>query len=307
MKKITIIVPCYNEEETIPYFYNEVIQFLDPQYDWKIVLVNDGSKDKTLQVMKEYAEKDERFLYLSFSRNFGKEAAMYAGLEAAVKLDSDAAFIMDVDLQDPPSLFPQMLEAYQEGYQHVYAKHRSRKGANPIKSLFSLAFYKTYAFITKDKEMAKGARDFCLLDRKVITAFLQIKDFERFTKGIYHYVGFKKKCIEFDYVERVAGTTKWSFRKLFHYAVLGIREFSRFYEYIPKVFAWLTFFLLCFDVTYGIVKKDMNWNAIRLDGFMLALFFSLFYICRLVYEVRNQVQNRPIYIEDETNITDLRD
>lgn len=307
MKKITIIVPCYNEEETIPYFYNEIVKYLDSNHDWHIILVNDGSKDKTLEIMKEYAKKDKRMLYLSFSRNFGKEAAMYAGLEASMKIKSDAAIIMDVDLQDPPSLIPEMLKAYEEGYQHIYAKHKNRKGANPFKAMCSLAFYKVYAFITKDKQMAKGARDFCLLDKKVVEAFLKIKDYERFTKGIYHYVGFKKKCIEFDYVERVAGTTKWSFKKLFHYALLGIREFSRFYEYIPKIFAWLTFFLLGFDVIYGIVKHNMNWSAIRLDAFMLLLFITLFYICRLIYEVRNQVQNRPIYIEDESNMDEVNE
>lgn len=302
MKKISIIVPCYNEDETIPYFYDEVTKYLDPNYEWRIIFVNDGSKDKSLDVMKEYGKKDERIRYVSFSRNFGKEAAMYAGLEASLKINSDAAIIMDVDLQDSPSLFPKLLAAYEEGYQHIYTKHRTRKGQSFLKSLFSKIFYKVYAFITKDKQMAKGARDFCLLDKKVIQAFLQIKDFERFTKGIYHYVGFKKKCIEFEYVERVAGTTKWSFRKLFHYAILGIREFSRFYEYIPKIFAWLTFFLLAFDITYGIVTKNMDWSAIRLDCFMFAIFVTVFYICRLIYEVRNQVQNRPIYIEDESNL-----
>lgn len=302
MKKISIIVPCYNEEETISYFYDEVTKYLDSNYEWKIILVNDGSKDKTLEIMKEFANKDERILYVSFSRNFGKEAAMYAGLEAAQKINSDAAIIMDVDLQDPPSLFPQMLEAYEQGYEHIYAKHKNRKGANPIKAMFSLGFYKVYAFITKDKQMAKGARDFCLLDRKVIDAFLQIKDYERFTKGIYHYVGFKKKCIEFDYVERVAGTTKWNFRKLFRYAMLGIREFSRVYEYIPKLLGILTFFILGFDIVYGLVNQNMDWSAIRLDCFMLMLFVTLFYVCRLIYEVRNQVQNRPIYIASESNV-----
>lgn len=307
MKRITIIVPCYNEEETIPVYYNEVIKYLKEPYDWNIVFVNDGSKDKTLKILKNLSNKDERVKYVSFSRNFGKEAAMYAGLEASLKLNTDAAIIMDVDLQDPPSLFEDLIKAHEEGYNLVYTKHKNRHGANPFKALCSLAFYKVYAFITKDKGMAKGARDYCLLDKKVIEAFLQIKDFERFTKGIYHYVGFNKKCIEFDYVERVAGKTKWNFKKLFHYAILGIREFSRFYEYIPKIFAWLTFFLLCYDVTSGIIYYNINntpfpWDHVRFDIFMLALFFTLFYICRLIYDVRIQAQHRPIYIEEESNI-----
>ena len=307
MNKISVIVPCYNEEETILVYYNEVIKYLEKPYDWHIIFVNDGSKDKTLELMRELAKKDERIEYISFSRNFGKEAAMYAGLEAAFKTNCDAAIIMDVDLQDPPSLFNELIKAHEEGYNLVYTKHKNRHGANPFKAFCSLAFYKIYAFITRDKEMAKGARDFCLLDRKVIEAFLQIKDFERFTKGIYHYVGFNKKCIEFEYTERVAGTTKWNFKKLFHYALLGIREFSRFYEYIPKIFSYLTFFLLCYDVISGIVCYNMYntpfpWDHIRFDIFMLAIFFTLFYICRLIYDVRIQAQHRPIYIEEETNI-----
>ena len=302
MKKISIIVPCYNEEETIKPFYDEVIKHLEEGYDWNIIFVNDGSKDKTKYIMREYAELDNRVKYVSFSRNFGKESAMYAGLEAALKINSDAAVIMDVDLQDPPQIIHDLLREYENGYKLIYTKHKNRKG-NPIKNFFALSFYRVYAFITKDKQMAKGARDFCLLDKKVIHAFLQIKDFERFTKGIYHYVGFEKKCIEFEYAPRVAGTTKWNFRKLFHYALLGIREFSRFYEYIPKIFAWLTFFLLCFDLGYGIYKNNINWGNVRFDIFLLALFFTLFYICRLIYDVRNQVQNRPIYIEEESNIS----
>ena len=305
MKKISILVPCYNEEDTIPLFYDEINKHLLPDYEWNLIFVNDGSKDKSLDIMRDYAQKDERVKYVSFSRNFGKESAMYAGLEAALKLKSDAAIIMDVDLQDPPYLIKDIVAAYEEGYMLVYTKHKNRKGASPIKALFAKAFYKVYAFITKDKQMAKGARDFCLLDKKVINAFLQIKDFERFTKGIYHYVGFNKKCIEFEYQPRIAGKTKWSFRKLFHYALLGIREFSRFYEYIPKILAWLSFFMLCFDLGYGIYRQQIDWNAIKFDTFMLAIFFTLFYICRLIYDVRNQVQNRPIYIEEESNIGDL--
>lgn len=302
MKKISIVIPCYNEEEVLPLTYAEMKKYMTPDYDFNLIFVNDGSKDKTLEIIKNLSETDSRVKYVSFSRNFGKEAAMYAGLEAAKAIDSDAAIISDADLQDPPSLWSDMLKYYEDGYKHVYAKHRSRKGANIITSFFALAFYKVYAFVTKDNMMAKGARDFCLLDRQVIGAFLSIKDFERFTKGIYHFVGFKKKCIEFDYVPRAAGTTKWGFRKLLRYAFTGIREFSRFYEYIPKVLAILTFLLLGYDITMGILNQSMDWIAIRLDAFMFVLFITLFYVYRLIYDVRIQVQNRPIYIMDESNI-----
>lgn len=302
MKKISIIVPCYNEEETIVIFYNEIHKYLSEEYEWKIIFVNDGSKDNSLNIMREHAKMDKNVYYVSFSRNFGKEAAMYAGLEAALKIDSDAAIMMDVDLQDSPDVIPAILEAYEDGYKLVYTKHKDREGQSKLKAFFSKAFYKVFAFVTKDKGMAQGARDFCLLDKKVIKAFLEIRDHERFTKGIYHYVGFKKKCIEFDYRDRSAGTTKWNFKKLFKYALVGIREFSRLYEYIPKIFSFLTLGLLTFDFIYGLAIGYMNWSRIRFDIFMLAIFTTLFYMMRLIYDVRIQGQNRPIYIEEESNL-----
>ncbi len=304
MKKIAIIVPCYNEQDVLDLMYTELIKYFNEDYIFNIILVDDGSKDSTLSIIKHLASIDDRVKYVSFSRNFGKEAAMFAGLEAAKKLNVNAAIICDADLQDPPYLIPEMLKYYEEGYGHVYAKHRNRKGANPLKSFFSLAFYRVYAYFTKDKMMAKGARDFCLLDRKVIDAFLSIKDFERFTKGIYNYVGFKKKCIEFDYIPRAAGETKWSFRKLFNYAWLGIREFSRVYMIIPQLLTVLSVLLLGFDITYGIIIKDMNWTAIRIDSFMVVLFFCLIYVMKVVYAVRDQVQERPFYITEDSNISD---
>ena len=311
MKKISIIVPCFNENETIDVYYNEVTKYLNSDIDWHIIFVNDGSKDNTLELMKSLSKRDTRVLYISFSRNFGKEAAMYAGLEAAKKINSDAAIIMDVDLQDPPYIIPKLLEAHDEGYNLIYTKQKNRHGASKLSAFFSLSFYKVYAFFTKDKGMAKGGRDFCLLDKKVIDAFLSIKDHERFTKGIYHFVGFKKKCIEFDYEKRVAGTTKWSFIKLFKYACLGIREFSNVFIYIPKLFAILAGLFLFGDLGYQIYNASVagsidafNFRAIQFDFVILAVFITLYYLFRLVYDVRAQVQNRPIYIEEESNIND---
>ena len=308
MKRVSIIVPCYNEEATIEVYYNEVIKYLNSEIDWHVIFVNDGSHDKSLELMKKLASMDKRILYVSFSRNFGKEAAMYAGLEAAKKINSDAAIIMDVDLQDPPYIIPSLLKAHEEGYKLIYTKHKTRKGANPIITFFSLAFYKIYAFITKDKMMAKGGRDYCLLDKRVIDAFLEIKDQERFTKGIYHYVGFKKKCIEFDYEPRVAGETKWGFKKLFKYAMLGIREFSKVYKYIPQLFAFICGLFFLGDLGYQIYNgvtmgfEAFNFTPIKFDLFMLMIFITLYYLFKLVYEVRNQAQHRPIYIEEESNL-----
>ncbi|MCR4898714.1 MAG: glycosyltransferase family 2 protein [Acholeplasmatales bacterium] len=311
MEKVFIIVPCYNEEETLDIYYDEVIKYLDDKHDFHIVFVNDGSKDKTLDKMKEIAKKDKRFYYISFSRNFGKEAAMYAGLDKANKCNCDIAIIMDVDLQDPPYLLPELLKAHDEGFNLVYTKQKNRHGASKLSAFFSLSFYKVYSFFTKDKLILNGARDYCLLDKKVVKAFLEIKDNKRFTKGIYGYVGFSKKCIEFDYVKRSAGETKWNFKKLFRYAFVGINEFSDFYKYIPKIFAIIFFLLFSYDIGRGIYDaidtnqnffEVLKWDRIRFDFLAIAIFITLYYVFKLIYDVRSQSRNRPIYIEEETNI-----
>ncbi len=309
MKRVSIIVPCYNEHETIEIYYNEVIKYLDNSYDFRVIFVNDGSKDDSLNIMKALATKDERIYYVSFSRNFGKEAAMYAGIEAAKKMDSDAAIIMDVDLQDPPYLIPELLKEYENGYNLIYTKQKDRNGAKKSTTFFALVFYKVYSFFTKDKELANGARDYSLLDRKVIDAFLMIKDSDRFTKGIYHYVGFNKKCIEFEYEKRVAGETKWGFRKLLEYAFLGIKEFSDFYLIIPKIFGLILTVLLGYDIGRQIYNAvtigtydAFNWTPIRIDAVGLVITILIYYLLKLLYDIRAQVRHRPVYIEDESNI-----
>lgn len=309
MRTISIIVPCYNEEETINIYYNEVIKYIDDKENYNIIFVNDGSKDTSLNIMMDLAAKDTRIKYVSFSRNFGKEAAMYAGLETAQKLNSDMAIIMDVDLQDPPRLIPDLIKEHDNGYNLVYAKQRNRKGASKLSAFFSLSFYKIYSFFTKDKQMANGARDFCLLDRKVINAFLAIKDYKRFTKGIYHYVGFRTKCIEFDYEKRVAGETKWNFKKLLKYAFIGIREFSPFYLIVPKIIGFIIAILTCYDLGYQIYScvdkgtiKVWNWLYLRMDLLALGVIIVLYYLFKQLYEVRSQVRNRPIYILEDTNV-----
>lgn len=308
--KIVIIVPCYNEHETIEIYYNEVIKHINDGNDYNILFVNDGSKDNSLEIMRSLAEKDKRVLYLSFSRNFGKEAAMYAGLDMANKLNCDCAIMMDVDLQDPPYLIKDMLKAHEEGYNLVLSRQKNRSGQKLFGKICSLGFYKLYAFITKDKHMAHGSRDYCLMDKKVVKAFLSVDDHERFTKGLFNYVGFRTKFIEFDYEERVAGTTKWSFRKLLKYAFLGMREFSRFYEYIPKIFAWVFIFILGYDIGDGIynsVKYDVNFwdytkHSIRFDIAIIFILLVLFYILRLMYNIRDDSRRRPHYICEDTNI-----
>lgn len=309
MQTISLIVPCYNEHETIEIFYNEAIKYFDDSHNFNIIFVNDGSKDNSLDIMKDLAKKDSRVKYVGFSRNFGKEAAMYAGLEAAKALDSDAAIIMDVDLQDPPYLLPQFLQKHEEGYNLIYARQRNRKGAKAFSKFCSLSFYKVYSKLTGDKQMSNGARDYCLLDKKVIDAFLKIRDEKRFTKGIYHYVGFKTTTIEFDYEKRVAGTTKWNFIKLLKYAFVGIQEFSRYYLLIPKLLIFITLVIGCYDIVQNIVNcviaSDINvwnWVPLRIDGAVLAILIAIFYLMALLYDVRDQARNRPVYICEDSNV-----
>lgn len=302
MKKITIIIPSYNEEEVLNLFYEEVKNYLIDDYQFYLLFVNDGSKDRTYHIIKELEKKDERVKYISFSRNFGKEAAMYAGLIGAKELDSDAAIFIDADLQDPPALIVEMLKHYETGYKHIYAKHKTRVGESKLKTFFALKFYKVYAKLTNDRNMAQGARDFCLMDRKVIDAFLSIKDYRRFTKGIFSWVGFEKKCIEFDYVPRVAGTTKWSFIKLFKYAINGIRQFSQVYLLIPKLMISLSSLFLIFDQVYTIINKNFSYRLLVFEIFIVMVFVGFYFIIDLIYEVRDQNLNRPIYIIEDTNI-----
>lgn len=306
MKEISIIIPCYNEEEVLHILYAEVLKNLDSSYEYNLIFIDDGSKDRTLEIIMELSRKDERVKYLSFSRNFGKEAAMYAGLVAGKKLNSDAIILIDADLQDPPSLIPEMLHAYEQGYKHVYAKHRSRKGEPALKTFFAKMFYKVYAFLTGDKNLSQGARDFCLMDKTVVDAFIAIKDNKRFTKGITSWVGFKKKCIEFDYIPRAAGKTKWSFKKLLIYAIIGIKQFSRVFIIVPTIAFLITVVITIIDIVIGITSTFI-WQTIKLDLFALLILISIRFLMVLLYDIRDQNLKRPIFIPDETNIEGINE
>ena len=193
---------------------------------------------------------------------------MLAGLNGAKALDSDAAIFIDADLQDPPHLILEMLKLYEEGYKHIYAKHRKRVGEPVLRTFFAKMFYIVYSFLTKDKNISKGARDFCLMDRAVIDAFLAIKDKNRFTKGIFSFVGFEKKCIEFDYIPRKAGKTKWSFKKLYKYAWLGIRQFSHVHLIIPRLLIFTSFLFLVFDTIFSIINDNFNYQIMALKYYL---------------------------------------
>lgn len=225
MKKVNLIVPCYNEAEALPLFkdeLNKVIQTLD-QYTFEILLINDGSTDTTLSVMKEICDTDSHYKYISFSRNFGKEAAMYAGF---CNSDGDYAAIMDADMQDPPALLPDMLHCLEtEDYDSVATRRVSRIGEPKIRSFFARNFYKLINKIS-DADVVDGARDFRLMKREMVDSIVAMCEYNRFSKGIFGWIGFKTKWLEYENVNRIAGETKWSFWGLFKYAVDGIINFS---------------------------------------------------------------------------------
>lgn len=307
--KITAVVPCYNEQEALGLFYEELNRVTAEMRDceFEILFVNDGSKDRTLELMKELAEKDGRVKYISFSRNFGKEAAIYAGLEHA---SGDLVAIMDADLQDPPRLLPEMYRAVtEEGYDSVATRRVTRKGEPPIRSFFARMFYRLMNKMCKT-EVVDGARDFRLMTRPFVDSLLSMKEYNRFSKGLFGWVGFRTKWIEFENVERVAGETKWSFWKLLLYAIDGMVAFST----MPLSVAALIGILMCviavISIIFIIVRQlcfggsAFGWPSmvcimIFIGGVqLLCMGIMGQYLAKTYLEVKN----RPIYICKETNI-----
>lgn len=308
MSLISLVVPCYNEQEALPIFYEEFkkIALLMEKESFELLLVDDGSKDDTLKIMKELAEKDGRVKYISFSRNFGKESAIYAGLKNS---KGDYVALMDADLQDPPSLLPEMFKAVtEEGYDSVATRRVTRKGEPKIRSFFARKFYKVMNKVS-DTELVDGARDYRLMSRKFVNALLEMGEKNRFTKGMFGWVGFKTKWIEFENVQRSAGETKWSFKKLLKYALDGIFAFS----YFPiKLFTNLALFLI-FIGFFGTIATgicDICGVAVKSWLYFLgigAFFTGVITFCigilgKYVSHIYKEVKDRPIYIENESNI-----
>ena len=225
MKKISLVIPCYNEEQVINMLYTEtktILESIKEKYDYEFIFIDDGSKDNTLEKLKQLRNQDNKINIISFSRNFGKEAGIYAGLNNAM---GDLVVIMDADLQHPPKIILEMVQGIEEGYDTVTTRRKNRKGEPVIKSAFSKLFYKIMSKII-DFELLQGAQDFRMMKREVVDAIISLKEYNRFSKGIFSWVGFKVKYIEIDNIERVAGKTKWSFKSLFKYAIEGILSFS---------------------------------------------------------------------------------
>ena len=309
-KKISVIVSCYNEEESLPLFYKEMNKVMEEMTsnEFELVFVNDGSSDKTLDVIKSLREKDTRIRYVSFSRNFGKEAAMLAGLDYAT---GDYITLMDADLQDPPRLLPEMLKYINEGYDCVGTRRVTRKGEPPIRSFFARMFYKLINKLSK-VEMVDGARDYRLMTRQMVDAITSTREYNRYSKGLWSFVGFKTKWLEFENVERIAGETKWSFWKLFKYAIEGIVAFST----VPltmAAFLGILFCLIAFIMILVIIFKTVMWGdpvggwpslaciIIFVSGIQL-FFMGIFgeYLAKTYLETKK----RPIYIVKETDSDD---
>lgn len=306
---ISIIVPCHNEQEALPFFFKEFKQLEVSMSNelFELLFIDDGSQDTTLSIIKDFASKDTRIRYLSFSRNFGKEAAIWAGLQHAT---GDYVAIMDADLQDPPSLLPEMYRAVtEEGFDSAATRRVSRKGEPPIRSWFARKFYKLMHRIAQT-ELVDGARDYRLMNRKFVNALLSMQEYNRFTKGLYGWVGFKTKWIEFENVERVAGETKWSFWKLLFYAIEGIVAFST----VPLTIATVVGLLCCIcafgGVGFVVVRKILFGDPIQ--GWASTVSILLFIggvqlLCtgilgQYLAKTYLETKHRPIYIIDQTNI-----
>lgn len=309
--KITAVVPCYNEQEALGLFYEELNRVTEEMRDceFEILFVNDGSKDRTLELMKELAEKDGRVKYISFSRNFGKEAAIYAGLEHA---SGDLVAIMDADLQDPPRLLPEMYRAVtEEGYDSVATRRVTRKGEPPIRSFFARMFYRLMNKMCKT-EVVDGARDFRLMTRPFVDSLLSMKEYNRFSKGLFGWVGFRTKWIEFENVERVAGETKWSFWKLLLYAIDGMVAFSTMPLSVAALIGILMCVIAAISIIFIIVRQlcfggsAFGWPSmvcimIFIGGVqLLCMGIMGQYLAKMYLEIKK----RPHYIVSDTNEQD---
>ena len=307
MKKITIIIPAYNEEESLPFLYERLDKLMGDMknYDFEILFVNDGSKDKTISIIKELREKDKRISYVDFSRNFGKEIAMIAGLDYAT---GDCVIFMDADLQDPPELIPELVKYWEEGYDDVYAKRRSRKGETWLKKFTSKMYYKVLQKTTRI-EIQKDTGDFRLLDRRCVNALRKIRESERNTKSMFSWIGYKKKEVLYDRDPRVAGTTKWNYIKLIDLAIDGITSFTTSPLRLSTYIANPTFLVLFVYFIYVIAKSCIIHEAIQAFQaiILLILFFSgvqilLFGILgEYLGRIFKETKNRPLYLVNEYN------
>ena len=307
MSLLSVIVPCYNEEESVELFYTELMKndsfFHGENIDLELLYVDDGSGDRTAEEVKKLIKKDNRVHLVSFSRNFGKEAAMYAGLENA---KGDYVVLMDVDLQDPPSLLPEMISYMKQGYDSVATRRVSRKGEPPIRSFFARIFYRLMKKISKT-EMMDGARDYRLMTRQMVDAILSMQEYNRFTKGIFGWVGFRTKWLEYENIERAKGETKWSFWKLLVYSIEGITAFSTVPLLLASImgvlFCLLAFVMILFVIIRKLIFGDPVSGWASQVCIMLLIggvqFFCTGILGQYLAKTYMEVKKRPIYLVKE--------
>ena len=307
MKKISIIVPAYNEEESLPFLYERLTKLIDSikEYEFEVLFINDGSKDKTLEIIKEIREKDNRYCYVNLSRNFGKEIAMMAGLDYA---KGDAVIFIDADLQDPPELIPELIKYWEEGYDDVYAKRKTRQGETFLKKFTSKMYYRVLQKLTK-VEIQQDTGDFRLLDRRCVNALKKLRESQRSSKSMFSWIGYNKKEVLFDRDARIAGTTKWNYKKLVDLAIDGITAFTTSPLRLATYISIPTFITLVIYFIYVIAKSCIIHEPIQAFQaiILLILFFSgiqilLFGIVgEYLGRIFNETKNRPLYLVDEYN------
>ena len=307
MKKISILIPCFNEEQSLPLLYPELVKLMDsePGYAWELMFVNDGSRDDTLKVLQDLREKDARVNYVDLSRNFGKEAAMLAGFDYVT---GDCMVIIDADLQHSPTLIHDMLRLWEQGYDDVYAKRKSRGKESWLRKRLSLQFYKILQSSSRF-DVLQNVGDFRLLDRSCINALKQMRESERYTKGMYSWIGFRKKEIEFEQGDRLAGESSWSYRQLFSFAIDGITSFTSAPLRISTIVGFIISLCAFLYMIYVFIKALIYGDPVQ--GYptlvILILFLggiqllSLGIIGEYIGRIYNETKNRPDYIVREFN------
>lgn len=313
MEKISLIIPCYNEQEVLGILYEELKKVTSQmsEYDFELLFVDDGSKDKTLSILKSFAEEDDRVIYLSFSKNFGKEAAMYAGFCNAT---GDYVAVMDADMQDPPSLLPEMMSYLEDGeYDSVATRRVTRAGEPKIRSFFARQFYKIINKIS-DSDIVDGARDFRLMKRDMVDAIVAMGERNRFSKGIFGWIGFKTKWLPFENVERAAGETKWNFWSLFKYSLDGIFNFSQvplqFASFLGIFFTFISFVAIVFIMVRKWIWGDPveGWPSLVciitfIGGIQL---FCMGIMGQYLAKTYLEVKKRPHFIIGDTNSSNVK-
>ena len=307
MKKITIIVPSYNEEEALPHLYERLNNMMNKltQYEFEVLFINDGSKDKTLELIKEMRSKDSRISYVNFSRNFGKEIAMIAGLDYA---QGDAVIFIDADLQDPPEIIPELIKYWEEGYDDVYARRNSRKGETFLKKFTSKMYYKVLQSLTR-VEIQKDTGDFRLLDRRCVNALKKMRETQRCSKSMFSWIGYNKKEVMYDRDPRIAGKTKWNYKKLIDLAIDGITAFTTSPLRVSTLLSIPTF--LSFAIYFIYIILNAIINNYKVQGYQVILLLNLFFFGLIILligiigeylgRIFNETKNRPLYFVDEYN------